>query len=148
MLRRPPISTRTDTLFPYTTLFRSIDMSSMAPSLLEIAEHGPRALYEGDLAAALATDVEAKGGSLRLSDLQAYEAEWQEPPSVAYRAARFPVTPRLTAGPTIPDPLTRLATGLTPDERPDGTALPPYSAALTGPSCGPPPNPRPPPRAR
>src|SRR3546814_983443 len=103
MLRRPPISTRTDTLFPYTTLFRSIDMSSMAPSLLEIAEHGPRALYEGDLAAALATDVEAKGGSLRLSDLQAYEAEWQEPLSVAYRAARFHVTPRLTAGPTIAD---------------------------------------------
>src|SRR3546814_20721886 len=25
MLRRPPISTRTDTLFPYTTLFRSPD---------------------------------------------------------------------------------------------------------------------------
>src|SRR3546814_6607048 len=24
MIRRPPISTRTDTLFPYTTLFRSI----------------------------------------------------------------------------------------------------------------------------
>src|SRR3546814_2911913 len=26
MIRRPPISTRTDTLFPYTTLFRSIQM--------------------------------------------------------------------------------------------------------------------------
>src|SRR3546814_17611421 len=26
MIRRPPISTRTDTLFPYTTLFRSIDI--------------------------------------------------------------------------------------------------------------------------
>src|SRR3546814_12959755 len=25
MIRRPPISTRTDTLFPYTTLFRSND---------------------------------------------------------------------------------------------------------------------------
>src|SRR3546814_9448047 len=25
MIRRPPISTRTDTLFPYTTLFRSFD---------------------------------------------------------------------------------------------------------------------------
>src|SRR3546814_17308787 len=25
MIRRPPISTRTDTLFPYTTLFRSPD---------------------------------------------------------------------------------------------------------------------------
>src|SRR3546814_13454243 len=28
MLRRPPGSTRTDTLFPYTTLFRSLDMSN------------------------------------------------------------------------------------------------------------------------
>src|SRR3546814_4556374 len=28
MIRRPPRSTRTDTLFPYTTLFRSIDFNS------------------------------------------------------------------------------------------------------------------------
>src|SRR3546814_2329716 len=28
MIRRPPRSTRTDTLFPYTTLFRSLDRSS------------------------------------------------------------------------------------------------------------------------
>src|SRR3546814_13626917 len=27
MIRRPPRSTRTDTLFPYTTLFRSLDMN-------------------------------------------------------------------------------------------------------------------------
>src|SRR3546814_5219685 len=27
MIRRPPRSTRTDTLFPYTTLFRSVDNS-------------------------------------------------------------------------------------------------------------------------
>src|SRR3546814_5165082 len=27
MIRRPPRSTRTDTLFPYTTLFRSVDVS-------------------------------------------------------------------------------------------------------------------------
>src|SRR3546814_7158044 len=27
MLRRPPRSTRTDTLFPYTTLFRSLDQA-------------------------------------------------------------------------------------------------------------------------
>src|SRR3546814_924935 len=109
-----------------------IDMSSMAPSLLEIAEHGPRALYEGDLAAALATDVEAKGGSLRLSELQAYEAEWQEPLSVAYRAARFHVTPRLTAGPTIADAFTRLESGFTPGERPDGTAFAAHPAAQLG----------------
>src|SRR3546814_4178150 len=27
MIRRPPRSTRTDTLFPYTTLFRSLDVT-------------------------------------------------------------------------------------------------------------------------
>src|SRR3546814_3769922 len=31
MIRRPPRSTRTDTLFPYTTLFRSTDDLSPAP---------------------------------------------------------------------------------------------------------------------
>src|SRR3546814_9933427 len=30
MIRRPPRSTRTDTLFPYTTLFRSLTKTSMA----------------------------------------------------------------------------------------------------------------------
>src|SRR3546814_12187400 len=29
MIRRPTISTRTDTLFPYTTLFRSIETSNL-----------------------------------------------------------------------------------------------------------------------
>src|SRR3546814_5350210 len=33
MIRRPPRSTRTDTLFPYTTLFRSPSVSRKAPSL-------------------------------------------------------------------------------------------------------------------
>src|SRR3546814_4457296 len=28
MIRRPPRATRTDTLFPYTTLFRSVDMGA------------------------------------------------------------------------------------------------------------------------
>src|SRR3546814_14482725 len=30
MIRRPPRSTRTDTLFPYTTLFRSLGMQAVA----------------------------------------------------------------------------------------------------------------------
>src|SRR3546814_8411954 len=35
MIRRPPRSTRTDTLFPYTTLFRSIASAPTALPLLE-----------------------------------------------------------------------------------------------------------------
>src|SRR3546814_5007802 len=31
MIRRPPRSTRTDTLFPYTTLFRSVSGRQMGP---------------------------------------------------------------------------------------------------------------------
>src|SRR3546814_7561101 len=33
MIRRPPRSTRTDTLFPYTTLFRSMSFSSCVTAL-------------------------------------------------------------------------------------------------------------------
>src|SRR3546814_10529786 len=37
MLRRPPRSTRTDTLFPYTTLFRSVQGAVLAFSSFPIA---------------------------------------------------------------------------------------------------------------
>src|SRR3546814_8758884 len=44
MIRRPPISTRTDTLCPYTTLFRSVQLAhqNLFP------RHAPRPL-DGDL---------------------------------------------------------------------------------------------------
>src|SRR3546814_18514195 len=58
MIRRPPRSTRTDTLFPYTTLFRSIGQPKsdyalnvyfdslkksywFGPEMLEFVEHAP-----------------------------------------------------------------------------------------------------------
>src|SRR3546814_6984548 len=40
MIRRPPRSTRTDTLFPYTTLFRSPDLVPSADGVL-YARHEP-----------------------------------------------------------------------------------------------------------
>src|SRR3546814_11208681 len=39
MIRRPPISTRTDTLFPYTTLFRSVVAPVVAPVLRQDLAH-------------------------------------------------------------------------------------------------------------
>src|SRR3546814_19761361 len=38
MIRRPPRSTRTDTLFPYTTLFRSADYAAMGADFMTIAD--------------------------------------------------------------------------------------------------------------
>src|SRR3546814_12764330 len=38
MLRRPPRSTRTDTLFPYTTLFRSVSGSEANEAAMKLCE--------------------------------------------------------------------------------------------------------------
>src|SRR3546814_13648219 len=48
MIRRPPRSTRTDTLFPYTTLFRSLEIHSVAAALRERLECGHRAILPPD----------------------------------------------------------------------------------------------------
>src|SRR3546814_4420273 len=41
MIRRPPRSTRTDTLFPYTTLFRSKGLGAPARLAAPAARHDP-----------------------------------------------------------------------------------------------------------
>src|SRR3546814_4529840 len=42
MIRRPPRSTRTDTLFPYTTLFRSVPVQGNRASLIRLPHARPR----------------------------------------------------------------------------------------------------------
>src|SRR3546814_18170480 len=60
MIRRPPRSTRTDTLFPYTTLFRSTRHFSVS-----------RETLQGSLQrAAILTTDKLKGVRLQLSDNQ------------------------------------------------------------------------------
>src|SRR3546814_5154468 len=51
MIRRPPRSTRTDTLFPYTTLFRSVQQ------LAGRVGHATLAHQRGDVAAAAVAEV-------------------------------------------------------------------------------------------
>src|SRR3546814_15049880 len=43
MIRRPPRSTRTDTLFPYTTLFRSVELLNCSRRELAQQDYNPRA---------------------------------------------------------------------------------------------------------
>src|SRR3546814_12145452 len=68
MIRRPPRSTRTDTLFPYTTLFRSVGVERVAfvPGLAKArlgvgAELEP-ALEDGDLVVDVAALLLQAGG--------------------------------------------------------------------------------------
>src|SRR3546814_4722145 len=58
MIRRPPRSTRTDTLFPYTTLFRS------ATARVSDAQRLPQISVNGSVARARTGGVQTGGGAL------------------------------------------------------------------------------------
>ncbi|MCQ0093252.1 gamma-glutamyltransferase family protein [Roseovarius sp. M141] len=87
---------------------KRLDQSRMADSLDIIARDGSRALYDGDVGAAMARDVQDKGGYLSHDDLRAYHAEMQAPLRVAYRDARFHALDGLTAGPTFAHAMSEL----------------------------------------
>src|SRR3546814_11419916 len=55
MIRRPPRSTRTDTLFPYTTLFRSPGGRGTPTRRVTIGRHGPE--WQPDSARKEAADI-------------------------------------------------------------------------------------------
>src|SRR3546814_14768451 len=60
MIRRPPRSTRTDTLFPYTTLFRSIlTVESQTPTDDVVVEYVVRLTWADDGHPALQSTVTA-----------------------------------------------------------------------------------------
>src|SRR3546814_3787527 len=57
MIRRPPRSTRTDTLFPYTTRFRSSDRAGRAQVEADLSLPGkPEIFIVGDTAAMVSVD--------------------------------------------------------------------------------------------
>src|SRR3546814_13404846 len=56
MIRRPPVSTRTDTLFPYTTLFRSI--VPLYSGFASLAQYSAASLTGGEVAKLRAEDID------------------------------------------------------------------------------------------
>src|SRR3546814_2330466 len=74
MRRRPPISTRTDTLFPYTTLFRSCLIDT--PGMRELKPTGEEGVAESF------NDIEALAEQCRFRDCR-----HAKEPGCAVRAA-------------------------------------------------------------
>src|SRR3546814_3747718 len=75
MIRRPPRSTRTDTLFPYTTLFRSrlAEVDAVVARVLRLVDHRRRVQQR---LGGNAADVEADATELRMTlDQHGVEAE-------------------------------------------------------------------------
>lgn len=54
---------------------RRLNQQAFAATLRQIAEEGPQAFYQGEVARSLVRDVRAKGGSLSEADLASYQAE-------------------------------------------------------------------------
>src|SRR3546814_960074 len=67
MIRRPPRSTRTDTLFPYTTLFRSVVHDDRAVDFRQETLGGPRILGDDrvGVAARMRIDMRKRAGKAR-----------------------------------------------------------------------------------
>src|SRR3546814_906841 len=66
MIRRPPRSTRTDTLFPYTTLFRSVGTGGHVRHALDVHHrHRLADVLAGEVEHALAADAVQRHRDLR-----------------------------------------------------------------------------------
>src|SRR3546814_2730121 len=62
MIRRPPITTRTDTLFPYTTLFQSARVE-LGAAALHVVDQAARGRNKDVGAAAQVVDLRAHAGA-------------------------------------------------------------------------------------
>ena len=56
-----------------------------AKTLRTLAEQGPRAFYEGEIAQKIAAFAKEGGGAMTANDLRGYQAEWVEPIAKDYR---------------------------------------------------------------
>lgn len=88
---------------------RRLDQKSLARTLETLAREGPQAFYQGAIGQALVKDVQSKGGSLSMQDLQQYQAELVEPLAFEYANGRIFAAPALTGGPTFIQAMQELA---------------------------------------
>src|SRR3546814_15984691 len=91
MIRRPPRSTRTDTLFPYTTLFRSLFMETH-PKPEEALSDGPNAWPPPKMRVLLETLLELDRTTKKNGFI-----EMASPRAVRHHAASTQLSPTTTA---------------------------------------------------
>jgi len=100
-------------------------------TLEQLAAHGARDFYQGDLAQSIAADVQTGGGALAASDLAAFRAQVRQPLEIPYRGGTVYATPELTAGPTLAHALRLLQDKLKPARGgPDASAYADYADVL------------------
>jgi gamma-glutamyltranspeptidase / glutathione hydrolase len=114
-----------------TVCDRHLDQSTMADTLEQLADKGPREFYEGGVARALVRDLRAKGSRMAEADLAGYQARVVDAQTVPYRNGRIHVAPGLTGGPTLVEALGFLEATLAPAHgAPDAASYLAYARAL------------------
>ncbi len=86
-------------------------VAGLAATLEHIAEVGPRALHEGDLAGLIAADLQARGGLLGAADLTAYEPVVRAPLTTRVGAWNLATTPPPSVGGVVVAAMIRLLDG-------------------------------------
>jgi gamma-glutamyltranspeptidase/glutathione hydrolase len=109
---------------------RRVALPGLADTLRQLALEGPRAFYEGDLAARLLADLAEVGSRIDAADLRRYRAREADPLRVPYRDAELALMPGLYAGTTMARCLERLAPLDLGDRRPGPEAYAAYADAL------------------
>src|SRR3546814_9449987 len=82
MIRRPPRSTRTDTLFPYTTLFRS--RQRIAPAVADQPQHVGEAVGRDLADRRVARDVPARPLEQAIARSEEHTSELQSLMRISY----------------------------------------------------------------
>ncbi len=62
-----------------------LQQPQLANTLQMIANQGPKAFYEGEMAQAIADKVQKSGGIIHLKDLQSYQAKFRDPIIIPYK---------------------------------------------------------------
>ena len=106
-----------------------LPLGRLQETLRRLGEAGPQDLLYGELARALASDVQAEGGVVAPDDLARYRARRCEPLLVEHAGAVFAAPGGLTAGPTLAHALARIR-GEVPGGAPGPQAYAAWAGAL------------------
>ena len=85
-----------------------LPMTQKRRSLEILAEHGPRAFYQGPLAEGIVEDLRAAGSVLTLQDFADYRAQWLDTKALPYGGMTIHAAAGLNGGPSLIQALDRL----------------------------------------
>ncbi|MGJ8627964.1 MAG: gamma-glutamyltransferase [Sulfitobacter sp.] len=106
------------------------DLSGLAKTLETIAQKGPEAFYQGDLANSIVADLQAAGGRHTLEDFETYRAEIVPASEFQYKGHKIFGTPHMTAGPTLERVFHLLSKQELDGNQPSAQGMAVYDAAI------------------